>query len=59
MLRLRKGYNETTNGFNEFVGHIHGSSNQAFRAMHLLMPYPQPEMQNNPNLRPQNPGYPD
>jgi hypothetical protein len=59
MLRLRKGYNETTNGFNEFVGHSHGSSNQAFRAMHLLMPYPQPEMQNNPNLRPQNPGYPD
>lgn len=57
MLRLRKAYNETTNGFDEFVGHINGSSNQALQTKHLLMPYPLPEMQNNPNLIPQNPGY--
>lgn len=58
MLRLRKVYNEITNGFDDFVGHVNLSSNQALREMHLLMPYPLPEMQNNPNLIPQNPGYP-
>ncbi|OOG78208.1 RagB/SusD family nutrient uptake outer membrane protein [Algoriphagus sp. A40] len=57
MLRLRKVYNELTNGFDEFVGHINQSSKQALQAKHLLMPYPLPEMQNNPNLQPQNPGY--
>lgn len=57
MLRLRKAYNESTNGFDEFVGHINQSSNETLQAKHLLMPYPLPEMQNNPNLMPQNPGY--
>lgn len=57
MLRLRKVYNEITNGFDEFVGHINLSSNEPLQAKHLLMPYPLPEMQNNPNLQPQNPGY--
>jgi hypothetical protein len=57
MLRLRKVYNELTNGFDEFVGHINQSSKQALQARHLLMPYPLPETQNNPNLQPQNPGY--
>lgn len=57
MLRLRKVYNEKSNGFDEFVGHINLSSNQALQSKHLLMPYPLPEMQNNPNLQPQNPGY--
>jgi starch-binding outer membrane protein, SusD/RagB family len=57
MLRLRKVFNETTKGFDNFVGHINPSSNQALQAKHLLMPYPLPEMQNNPNLAPQNPGY--
>ncbi|WP_339753659.1 RagB/SusD family nutrient uptake outer membrane protein [Algoriphagus aquimarinus] len=57
MLRLRKVYNEATNGFDQFVGHINPSSNQALQAKHYLMPYPLPEMQNNPNLTPQNPGY--
>nr|MBI1229114.1 RagB/SusD family nutrient uptake outer membrane protein [Cytophagales bacterium] len=58
MLRLRKVYNELTDGFDNFVGHINLSSNQPLRNMHLLMPYPLPEMQNNPNLAPQNPDYP-
>jgi hypothetical protein len=57
MLRLRKVFNETTKGFDEFVGHINRSSNQALQTKHLLMPYPLSEMQNNPNLMPQNPGY--
>ena len=30
---------------------------KALQAKHYLMPYPLPEMQNNPNLTPQNPGY--
>jgi len=57
MLRLRKVYNEGTNGFDEFVGHENPSSNQTLQEKHYLMPYPLPEMQNNPNLTPQNPGY--
>ena len=59
MVRLRKVYNETTNGFDNFVGHINKSSNQALQEKHLLFPIPRPELQNNPNLKPQNPGYPN
>jgi len=57
MVRLRKVYNETTNGFDEFVGHVNKSSNQALQAKHLLFPLGVQEMLNNPNLKPQNPGY--
>ncbi|WP_339880512.1 RagB/SusD family nutrient uptake outer membrane protein [uncultured Algoriphagus sp.] len=57
MLRLRKVYNEASNGFDNFEGHRNPSSNQTLQAKHYLMPYPLPEMQNNPNLTPQNPGY--
>ncbi|PZX47579.1 RagB/SusD family nutrient uptake outer membrane protein [Algoriphagus chordae] len=57
MLRLRKVYNEASNSFDQFEGHVNPSSNQALQAKHYLMPYPLPEMQNNPNLIPQNPGY--
>ena len=56
MVRLRKVYNETTNGFDEFVGHINKSSNQPLQEKHLLFPIPTPELQNSPNLTP-NPGY--
>ena len=59
MVRLRKVYNETTNGFDNFVGHVNLSSNQTLQEKHLLFPLPRPEMQNNPNLTPQNPGYPN
>ncbi|MBC3787684.1 RagB/SusD family nutrient uptake outer membrane protein [Spirosoma utsteinense] len=58
MVRLRKAYNETTNGFDNFVGHINKSSNQALQEKHLLFPLGKQEMLNNPNLKPQNPGYP-
>ena len=59
MVRLRKVYNETTNGFDNFVGHINLSTNKALDQKHLLLPLPRQEMLNNPNLTPQNPGYPN
>jgi len=59
MVRLRKVYNDKTNGFDNFVGHINPSSNQPLQEKHLLLPLPRQEMLNNPNLRPQNPGYPE
>lgn len=59
MVRLRKVYNESTNGFDNFVGHINPSSKQALADKHLLMPLGKQEMLNNPNLKPQNPGYPN
>ena len=58
MVRLRKAYNETTDGFDNFVGHVNKSSNQALQEKHLLFPIGKQELLNNPNLRPQNPGYP-
>jgi starch-binding outer membrane protein, SusD/RagB family len=57
MVRLRKVFNETTKGFDDFVGHINKSSNQPLQEKHLLMPLGVQEMLNNPNLKPQNPGY--
>ncbi|MEX2592603.1 MAG: RagB/SusD family nutrient uptake outer membrane protein [Anditalea sp.] len=57
MVRLRKVYNSTTDGFDDFVGHINLSTNQSLQEKHLLFPLPNPEMINNPNLSPQNPGY--
>ncbi|MFN3381690.1 MAG: RagB/SusD family nutrient uptake outer membrane protein, partial [Runella zeae] len=59
MVRLRKVYNEKTNGFDNFVGHVNLSSNKALEAKHLLLPLGRQEMLNNPNLKPQNPGYPN
>jgi hypothetical protein len=58
MVRLRKVYNHSTKGFDEFVGHINTNSNQALQEKHLLFPLTRSEMINNPNLTPQNPGYP-
>jgi starch-binding outer membrane protein, SusD/RagB family len=58
MVRLRKVYNETTNGFDPFVGHINKSSNSALQEKHLLFPIPTTERRNNPKLT-QNPGYPE
>lgn len=57
MVRLRKVYNETTSGFDEFVGHVNKSSNQALQSKHLLFPLGVQEMLNNPGLKTQNPGY--
>lgn len=59
MVRLRKVFNETTKGFDDFVGHVNKSTNTPLQAKHLLFPIPTPEMQNSPNLKIQNPGYPN
>ena len=59
MVRLRKVYNDKTNGFDNFVGHINPSSNQPLQEKHLLLPLGKQEMLNNPNLKTQNPGYPN
>ncbi len=57
MLRLRKVYNEATKGFDNFTGHKFPESGAVLADKHLLLPLPTQEMQNNPNLRPNNPGY--
>ena len=57
MVRLRKVLNSETGTFDDFVGHINLSSDQALQEKHLLFPLPEQEMINNPNLTPQNPGY--
>lgn len=59
MVRLRKVYNTTTDGFDDFIGHVNPNSNQTLQEKHLLFPLPKAEMVNNPNLKPQNPGYPE
>lgn len=57
MLRLRKVYNEDTNGFDDFVGHALKTNGAVLAKKHLLYPLPVFEMKNNPNLKPQNEGY--
>ena len=58
MVRLRKVYNEATNGFDDFAGHrFPDNPNIVLAEKHLLFPLPTAEMRNNPNLTPQNPGY--
>lgn len=57
MVRLRKAYVEASNSFEEFVGHALTSSGSVLQEKHLLFPLPTSEMQNNPNLKPQNAGY--
>lgn len=42
--------------FSDFVGHDNGRG-QKFTNRDLLLPLPVTEMQRDPNLRPQNPGY--
>jgi hypothetical protein len=56
MVRLQKVYNESTQGFDNFVGHKF-SYGPTLAAKHLLLPLPTLEYNNNPSLRPQNPGY--
>ncbi|WP_207515115.1 RagB/SusD family nutrient uptake outer membrane protein [Longitalea luteola] len=58
MVRRKTAYNETTNSFENFVGHKLPESGAVLAEKHLLFPLPTLEMQNNPNLRPQNDGYP-
>ncbi|RAJ87395.1 putative outer membrane starch-binding protein [Chitinophaga dinghuensis] len=57
MVRLQKVYNEDTNDFDDFIGHVNKNSGQPLQKKHLLFPLPTFEMKNNPNLKPQNDGY--
>lgn len=57
MIRLRKVFNETTKGFDDFAGHRFPDNGAILAEKHLLFPLPQADMATNPNLRPQNPGY--
>ncbi|MBD0351811.1 MAG: RagB/SusD family nutrient uptake outer membrane protein [Flavisolibacter sp.] len=57
MVRLRKAYVEATNSFENFIGHKLTEGGATLQEKHLLFPLPTSEMQNNPNLTPQNPGY--
>ena len=58
MVRLRKAYNETTNTFENFVGHkFPDNPSIVLQEKHLLFPIPTVELRNNPQLTPQNPGY--
>jgi hypothetical protein len=58
MVRLKQAYNESSKSFENFVGHKLPESGAVLADKHLLFPLPTIEMQNNPNLRPQNTGYP-
>jgi starch-binding outer membrane protein, SusD/RagB family len=58
MVRLRKAYVESANSFEPFVGHAFAADNNVkLQEKHLLFPLPTSELKNNPNLKPQNPGY--
>lgn len=57
MVRLRKVYNSNTNNFDNFGGHKFPDNGATLADKHLLFPLPTAEMQNNPSLKPQNPGY--
>ncbi|KIC96279.1 RagB/SusD family nutrient uptake outer membrane protein [Flavihumibacter solisilvae] len=57
MVRLKKVFNTTTKGFDSFVGHSFPGNGATLQEKHLLFPLPTSEMQNNQNLRPNNPGY--
>ncbi|HEY1199623.1 MAG TPA: RagB/SusD family nutrient uptake outer membrane protein [Niastella sp.] len=58
MVRLKKAYNMTSNSFENFAGYKFPDNGPSLAEKHLLFPLPTLEMQNNPNLRPQNDGYP-
>jgi len=55
MIRLRKVYDAANNTFVDFDGAaLNGTTLQA---KHLLLPLPAADFRNNPNLKPNNPGW--
>jgi hypothetical protein len=56
MVRTRKVHNDVTGNWDNFVGHK-TVYNQTFTEKQLLFPVPQQEIDVNPNLLPNNPGY--
>jgi starch-binding outer membrane protein, SusD/RagB family len=57
MVRLKKVFNPVTGAFDNFVGHKFPDNGATLQEKHLLFPLPTAEMQNNANLKPNNPGY--
>jgi starch-binding outer membrane protein, SusD/RagB family len=56
MLRLRKVYDEETNGFEDFVGATLATG-VTLENKHLLLPLPAADLRNNPSLGDDNPGW--
>ncbi|HEY9046743.1 MAG TPA: RagB/SusD family nutrient uptake outer membrane protein [Ohtaekwangia sp.] len=56
MLRLRKVYDDESDTFVDFVGATL-STNVTLQDKHLLLPLPAADYRNNPNLKPNNPGW--
>lgn len=50
MVRIRQVFNETTKGFDPFVGHINNNSGKPLQEKHLLFPIPSDEIRNNQTL---------
>jgi starch-binding outer membrane protein, SusD/RagB family len=59
MIRLQKVYNAVDDSFDDFVGSIIKVSGKDYvlQTKHLLLPLPAADFRNNPNLRPNNPGW--
>jgi starch-binding outer membrane protein, SusD/RagB family len=58
MIRLKKVYDPATDSFDDFVGaQIITSKVITLQEKHLLLPLPAADYRNNPNLRPNNPGW--
>ncbi len=56
MVRTRKVHNDVTGNWDDFVGHT-TTANATFAEKQLLCPVPQQEIDVNPNLLPNNPGF--
>ena len=56
MIRTRKVHNDVTGNWDDFVGHK-TTAGQTFAEKQLLFPVPQQEIDVNPNLLPNNPGF--
>lgn len=56
MVRTRKVHNDVTGNWDGFVGHT-TTAGSTFTEKQLLFPVPQQEIDVNPNLLPNNPGY--
>jgi starch-binding outer membrane protein, SusD/RagB family len=55
MIRLRKVYNTADNTFVDFTGAVLNGA--TLNEKHVLLPLPAADYRNNPNLKPNNPGW--
>lgn len=59
MIRLEKVYDSVNDEFDDFVGAtiVVSGKNYVLQQKHALLPLPAADFRNNPNLRPNNPGW--